>query len=325
MMSWIRDIGKFSTPDPLLKLAEMKNNDVLLVFNMALFMFLFSACSMGQKPVDKMIEPDFTQSATIDESTYTPATTNTPTRLPIVAHTPTLLLLPANTPLVDSEIPACSPLENIPLNELENAIVNPFKPPKNLMTDDPHQGVDLADLHEIGDNGQIAMSGLSVNSISNGTVVMVLEDRFPYGNALMIETSLDVLPAELRESLELSIPTSTGVQSSPLTCPEIDMNDDWDVDEKSIYILYAHIKDSLTFNIEDEIECGQKIGEIGESGNALNPHLHIEVRLGPAGFRFPNMAHYDSSVSMEEMANYCIWRISGMFQLVDPMIILSVG
>jgi hypothetical protein len=37
------------------------------------------------------------------------------------------------------------------------------------------------------------------------------------------------------------------------------------------------------------------------------------------------MAHYDASASLEEMANYCLWRVSGHFSLFDPMDLLSVS
>jgi murein DD-endopeptidase MepM/ murein hydrolase activator NlpD len=72
----------------------------------------------------------------------------------------------------------------------------------------------------------------------------------------------------------------------------------------------------------DRVECGQSVGAIGSSGNALNPHLHLEARLGPAAARLASFAHYDSSASPEEMANYCAWRVSGLFQVVDPLRLL---
>jgi murein DD-endopeptidase MepM/ murein hydrolase activator NlpD len=69
-----------------------------------------------------------------------------------------------------------------------------------------------------------------------------------------------------------------------------------------------------------EVSCGEKLGAIGSSGNALNPHLHLEARAGPAGADFASMAHYDASASPAEMRAYCDWRVSGLFQLIDPML-----
>lgn len=70
--------------------------------------------------------------------------------------------------------------------------------------------------------------------------------------------------------------------------------------------------------VGDQVQCAQTIGMIGDSGNALNPHLHLEVRVGPEGARFPALAHYETRVKPEEMEAYCTWRVSGIFQPVDP-------
>ena len=71
-----------------------------------------------------------------------------------------------------------------------------------------------------------------------------------------------------------------------------------------------------------EVACGQPLGAVGSSGNALNPHLHFEVRVGPSGAPLYSMAHYDASATPQEMAMYCLWRVSGWFQLFDPLKLL---
>jgi hypothetical protein len=52
--------------------------------------------------------------------------------------------------------------------------------------------------------------------------------------------------------------------------------------------------------------------------------LHVETRIGPAGARFASLAHYDNRATPEEMGLYCLWRISGLFQLVDPLAVLAL-
>ncbi len=74
----------------------------------------------------------------------------------------------------------------------------------------------------------------------------------------------------------------------------------------------------------ENISCGQTLGAVGSSGNALNPHLHLEVRIGPSGARFSSLAHYLPSASEEEMGNYCLWRVSGYFQVIDPLTVLAL-
>jgi len=73
----------------------------------------------------------------------------------------------------------------------------------------------------------------------------------------------------------------------------------------------------------DAVACGQPLGTIGQSGNALNPHLHIEVRVGPAGARPGSLAHYTDSATLDEMAAYCAWRVSGLFAMTNPMLLFG--
>jgi hypothetical protein len=48
---------------------------------------------------------------------------------------------------------------------------------------------------------------------------------------------------------------------------------------------YAHLKKhSIRVGVGDFVECGEKLGEMGSSGNSLGPHLHYEV-FDPDGSR----------------------------------------
>ena len=92
---------------------------------------------------------------------------------------------------------------------------------------------------------------------------------------------------------------------------------------RSLYYLYAHLNKLPVLKVGDAVTCGQVVGEVGTSGNSVNPHLHLETRLGPAGVTFSGLGYYDTRITEEERANYCIWRVSGWFQMFDPMTILS--
>jgi len=162
-----------------------------------------------------------------------------------------------------------------------------------------------------------------VQAVLEGQVALVVSVRFPYGNAVLVETSLDSLPSAWLEGLDLpSIPAAPQA-SNALTCPTPDPPPEWDPERRSLYLLYAHLLEPPTLMTGDKVACGQVIGTIGSSGNALNPHLHLEVRVGPAGAHFPGMAHYDASAKPEEMSAYCQWRVSGSFVHVDPMLLFS--
>lgn len=240
--------------------------------------------------------------------THTPTLSNTSTAAPQPTLAPTVPSTPA--PQV------CSPLEGYTADQLKSAVVNPYHPPLPG-SDDPHQGVDLA-----VEQGSMAVSGHTIQAALPGTVVVVLANRFPYGNAVMIATPLENLPADFAASLpQVSQPTAP--PNSPLTCPPFTVPADWDARRPMLYVLYAHMENAPTLKIGDTITCGQTLGTVGSSGNALNPHLHFEIRVGPAQAQFASMAHYDVSASPEEMANYCVWRISGWFQHLDPLPLLQ--
>lgn len=252
----------------------------------------------------------------IDITTQSSSATTTPTKTLKPTNTPTITTSPTST---QTPIILCSPLENTPLQQLKDLVSNPFNPPP-LGSDDPHQGVDLADIDPVS---RIALEGRQVQAITNGLVIGVITDRFPYGNALIIETPLDWLPADQQVNLALPTPGPIEEKHPVLTCPEMESPPNWNMSERSIYVLYGHLKTSSELTQGNLVNCGENIGTIGQSGNALNPHLHIEVRVGPAGARFDSMAHYTGNASLQEMYNYCQWRVSGRFQLVDPMHLFS--
>lgn len=198
------------------------------------------------------------------------------------------------------------------------AISNPFHPPAPG-SDDPHQGVDFADT---GTN-QVALQGRVVQAVMDGQIAVVIANRFPYGNAVLVETPLENLSDALLAALNLPAPAPTLAAIPALTCPTGEPSV-FNSQARSLYVLYAHMETPSTAAPGRQVHCGEAIGNVGMSGNALNPHLHVEVRVGPAGVRFESMAHYDNSATAQEMSNYCTWRVSGLFQLVDPMLLWNV-
>jgi len=249
--------------------------------------------------------------------TLSPSVTAAVQRSAVPAATATPLP-PSPTASPSPTFEICSPLDGIPLAALPEMIVNPFAPPPPG-SDDPHQGVDFADVDPVY---QIALEGRVVRAAMAGTVAGVMRDRFPYGNAVLVETPLSRLPASWLEILQIPpvIPLREG--QSALTCPEsagesVDL-----AGSRSVYLLYAHLKSLAAPDLGEAVTCGMPLGEIGQTGNALNPHLHLEMRVGPADVRLERMAHYTSDASLDEMANYCLWRVSGAFQVLDPSLLL---
>ncbi len=268
----------------------------------AVFFLLLAACAV--QPAADTGQP--TPESTVSQSTATLAPTTLPTTAPTLAPT----LTP--TPMLPQ---SCSPLAGVGLDSLTGMIVNPYHPPKPG-SDDPHQGVDLAILS--GPNG-IALSGATVQTILAGKVAGMASDRFPYGNMLIVETPLDEPLLAALPGLAVPTPLPERLPPGALTCPELNVTPADAGEPRSLYVLYAHMQTPISFEMGDEVGCGQQIGAIGSSGNALNPHIHVEVRVGPSGQRFESMAHYDPSASYSEMAAYCTWRVSGVYQTLSPV------
>ncbi len=259
----------------------------------------------------------------------TPTKSFTATPLPTQAASPSPTITPI-TPATLSPSPRpptatptlalslCSPLEGYTLEQLPGMVSNPYQPPAPSR-DDPHQGVDLA---VIDPGTGIALQGHPVQAVLAGQVALVIQDRFPYGNAILIETPLDNLPAPWANQPAIPPPAPTITPHPALTCPPVESIQAPQTSQRSLYLLYAHLEQPSALQLGDSVGCGENIGTVGMSGNALNPHLHLEARVGPKGARLDSMAHYDASASPEEMASYCLWRVSGAFQLIDPLQLL---
>jgi murein DD-endopeptidase MepM/ murein hydrolase activator NlpD len=221
----------------------------------------------------------------------------------------------ATQTVIPTQVPqACAPLEGMQSEQILALVSNPYHPPPPG-SDDPHHGVDIA-VQLPGSS--VAVPGHTIQAVFPGRVAGVVRDRFPYGSAVLVETTLTEIPNEWLGRLEIPTPAPTLEHRSPLTCPPASFDIPPAGNDRSLYILYAHMETPPEFSIGDEIACGQEIGSIGSSGNARNPHLHFEARVGPAGLQLDSMAHYDSSATAAEMSAYCLWRISGVFQLVEP-------
>lgn len=266
-----------------------------------LFAFICLTGCTGQAGIIPSPEMTATQPA-VTTSTITPTETHTP------EPTPTLTATPA---IIDR---ACSPLSGIDLNELYAITSNTFDF-KSAFSDLGHPGIDLAFFKY---KNFSTMLGLPVQALLPGYVVEVVDDRFPYGNMILIETPLSMVSEEFIQSIALPTPIPQENIEAFSTCDKDMTSISWSADKKSIYSLYAHLESKPDFQTGDWVSCGEQIGAIGITGNSVAEHLHLEVRIGPANAKFNTIAMYMADDTPEERYNYCIWSISGNFQAVDP-------
>ena len=273
-----------------------------------------SACSQTTQESGLASTPPASPTLT---GTKTPTSLPTRTPLPQVdrAAVPTATNLPSPFPTPHR----CSPLAGYLLAELPGIVSNPYNPPEPP-SDDPHHGVDLAELLP---GSQVAVPGMAVQAAFDGRVAGVINDRFPYGYAVIVETPLESLGSIWPSHLVLPTPLPSPLTSPVLTCPAVEAPYER-AEPRSLYILYAHLQSAPPVQPGQALACGDMLGALGDSGNALAPHLHFETRLGPGGAHFASLANYDNSATQQEMGLYCLWRVSGIFQLLDPLALLGL-
>lgn len=220
-----------------------------------------------------------------------------------------------------TSLEVCSPLENFPLAQLTSPdlLKNSYAPPRPGY-DDGHFGVDFSYWSDTEGN---PMLGLPVHALLPGRIAGRIENRQPYGYALIIETPLERFSSDQLGNLELPTPTRDLQPALGLSCPDYRFT--VPSDSLSIYTLYAHLDQTPTGEIGADVACGQAIGLVGTTGRSVNPHLHLETRTGPPGMLLGPMAHYDNSAAEDEMRLYCLWRISGAFPSFDPFQIIALA
>ena len=120
---------------------------------------------------------------------------------------------PTPTPdLIDS---ICSPLEGETLNSISEILTQKFIMPRPG-NDDGHQGLDFAFYRR---NERVGIEGLKVHAALKGKIVAVINDRWPYGNAVIIETPLNSISPELLAQIQSPSLEPTVVPSPRVNCP----------------------------------------------------------------------------------------------------------
>ncbi len=249
-------------------------------------------------------------------ATLTETLPSTQTTIPATAVPTATLLQPSPTrgPRL------CSPLDGVSLEELPDMVAgNTFQTPMPGR-DSGHPGVDFA-FYRHGDRKTFL--GLPLRAAMDGTVAAVIPDRMPYGNTVIIEVPLENIPQSWQSALDWPTPAPPVTPDARLTCPDPLTLPAWDTSRRSLYLLYGHLNQPSPLQPGASVACGQVIGEAGTTGASVNPHLHFEARLGPAGMKISSFGHYDIQTTAEERNNYCVWRVSGWFQVVDPLAILA--
>lgn len=267
-------------------------------------MMMVAACSV-QSPSSLVTPTEIPQQSPTPSYTQTP----TPTSLP-----PTPTITPSPT-----RVTASSPLQGITIPQLTEIVTNPLITPAPGL-DDGHHGIDFS-YYRRGES--IGITGLPVQAVLGGRVSAALTDTWPYGNVIIIESTLAEIPPQWVSLLNLGLPITAIQPDNRLTCPAFDASPYTQSTQKSLYILYAHLLNPPQSSPGNWISSGEILGAVGNTGFSGNPHLHLEFRVGPSDVQFDQMAHYINTATQKEMVNYCLWRVSGVFQIIDPLLLLN--
>jgi murein DD-endopeptidase MepM/ murein hydrolase activator NlpD len=240
-----------------------------------------------------------------------------PTAIPVQNPAPVSV---AAQPALTKKVTISSPLQGFEIANLTELISQEFKiPPPG--EDSGHHGVDFA----FWSRGNKPILGNPILAVFPGKIAMSdSQEKPPYGFALLIETPLETLPQNIIHAIKIPTQPIGTTINNKLNCPDLS-KDSWNTTSKSLYTLYGHMVNAPGFKTGESIQAGQNIGFVGNSGYSTAPHLHLEMRIGPSGAAFSNMGHYDPNTTEEDRHNYCNWRVSGVFQMFDPMELLKPG
>lgn len=221
----------------------------------------------------------------IETPTIRPTQSNTPAPSPTSSPSP----VASPTPIPVSAI--CTPLEGHDLSRITEYISHAYREPEGSNLETGHHGVDFSYYAKDGSGPPI--DGTAVLSMFDGRVAGIGVNRLPYGNMVVIETKFEELPTWVTQHFELEA-------------------------GNSLYLLYAHMLEFPSQSIGEQVQCGDSLGQVGNSGFSGNPHLHLETRVAVSALNLPTMIFYETTATIEEQAAYIEWRSGDTFKKHDP-------
>lgn len=217
------------------------------------------SCSLLQSGAEQTpLPPVVTQALAQPSPTLAPPPSEAPTLVPFTSEPPAQAT-PSETPAPSpSDTPAAPTVQIGPCEE--EVCILPFQFPFSRPIAPPGRDtIDVSYRFGSSDHGKrethhgvefLNSSGTPVLAAASGKVVVAGDDKTTqyglfrnfYGNMVVVQHTL----------------------------PGFD---------QPVFTLYGHLS-SIDVKVDDTVESGQKIGEVGATGSATGSHLHFEVRYG---------------------------------------------
>jgi murein DD-endopeptidase MepM/ murein hydrolase activator NlpD len=146
------------------------------------------------------------------------------------------------------------------------------------------------DWMRINEDGQIVVDDPSEN-----------ENYVDYGAKVM--AAADGIVVDMLDELEDNVPGQLPDPNS-ITLKNVDGNYVVIDHGNGLYSFYAHLqRGSVEVEVGDEVQAGDQLGLLGNTGNSSAPHLHFHVMAGPSPVGSDGLAYVLDSFLLAGVAD----------------------
>jgi len=111
------------------------------------------------------------------------------------------------------------------------------------------------------------------------------------------------------------LPATDPVLGPKLTIQNVDGNHIIQDLGGGVWAMYAHlIKGSLLVKPGDKVKKGQKIAELGNTGNSSGPHLHFQLMDNPSLLQADGVPYVIDGFTYEGQVSYAAWEASDAYE-----------
>jgi len=248
--------------------ADRKSQQIIL----ALVGGVLAGCLCGSIAIGVMVVPEIARIA------LAPTATPTATATIVIRPTITLAPTPSRTPIVAPTPTAIPPTETPPSSPTITRTPAPSRTPHSLA----HRFLFGRPVPPTASSQVPALTYL-YGTTSRGDLDVHHGEEFvnPVGTPLLAVADGTVVAAgsDTQKMCGDDGKKTCGRDSNNFYGNIVVIRLDQTLEGKPIFVLYGHMN-RVSVEVNARVRAGEILGEIGMTGIALGPHLHLEVRLG---------------------------------------------